>query len=222
VKRAEELQKRAAVGAAYGDLLAPRDRREADKERAAARWPITGLESDGRGAGGELSLRVHLPDWRDRQLIDTVKKPDVVTATASVERLRQAETAGCLDTALDVADTIKPRNSLERMLSHQLAAAHNAAMRMTGLAVMFCNNAENAGTYREAMPRARELAAESARIAHAAARMMTAFQEGMLALAKVRSGGRQTVVVQHVSVNEGGKAVVAGQVGTTSPRSAKR
>jgi len=52
---------------------------------------LTELESDGAGAGGELSLRVNLPDWRDRELIDTLKHPDVVTASASVERLRQAE-----------------------------------------------------------------------------------------------------------------------------------
>jgi hypothetical protein len=46
---------------------------------------------------------------------------------------------------------------------------------------------------------------------NAAARAMSAFNEGMLTLAKVRTGGRQNVVVQHVDVR-GGQAVVAGQV----------
>jgi len=41
--------------------------------------------------------------------------------------------------------------------------------------------------------------------------MMAAFNEGMLTLTKIRNGGRQTVVVQHID-NRGGRAVVAGQV----------
>jgi hypothetical protein len=42
--------------------------------------------------------------------------------------------------------------------------------------------------------------------------MMESFQHGMLTIAKVRSGGKQTVVVQHVNVGDGGRAMVAGQV----------
>jgi hypothetical protein len=49
---------------------------------------------------------------------------------------------------------------------------------------------------------------------NASARMMQAFQEGFLTLKKARRGGRQTVVVQHVHVTDGGQAVVAGQVKT--------
>jgi len=48
--------------------------------------------------------------------------------------------------------------------------------------------------------------------------MMTAFQEGCLpAGEEIRSGGRQTVVVQHVSVKDGGKAVVAAHIAATPP-----
>ena len=42
--------------------------------------------------------------------------------------------------------------------------------------------------------------------------MMDSFQHGMLTIPKVRSGGQQTVVVQHVNVGDGGRAMVAGQV----------
>ena len=42
--------------------------------------------------------------------------------------------------------------------------------------------------------------------------MMQVYQEGLLALQKLRSGGKQTVVVQHVQVSEGGQAVIAGSV----------
>ena len=46
------------------------------------------------------------------------------------------------------------------------------------------------------------------------ARLMTAYQSGALAIQNMRRGGRQTVVVQHVQVTEGGKAVVVGGDGT--------
>ena len=44
--------------------------------------------------------------------------------------------------------------------------------------------------------------------------------EGTLALLKFKTGGKQTVVVQHVTVTDGGQAVVAGSVvkgGTHEP-----
>jgi hypothetical protein len=56
------------------------------------------------------------------------------------------------------------------------------------------------------------LSIEAGRMFNASARMMESFQHGMLTIAKVRSGGKQTVVVQHVNVGDGGRAMVAGQV----------
>jgi hypothetical protein len=53
---------------------------------------------------------------------------------------------------------------------------------------------------------------ELARLTNASARMMQAYQEGLLALHKVRSGGKQTVVVQHVHVSDGGQAIVAAEL----------
>ena len=55
-----------------------------------------------------------------------------------------------------------------------------------------------------------------------ATRMMLAFQGGMETLQKIRSGGRQTVVVKHVQVvqvQEGGQAMIAGKIkgGATVP-----
>ena len=47
---------------------------------------------------------------------------------------------------------------------------------------------------------------------NASARMMDTYQHGLLTIAKVRSGGKQTVVVQHVNVGDGGQAMVAGQM----------
>jgi hypothetical protein len=41
---------------------------------------------------------------------------------------------------------------------------------------------------------------------------MLAFQQGLVTLDRLRAGGKQTILVQHVQVNEGGQAVVAGKV----------
>ncbi len=46
-------------------------------------------------------------------------------------------------------------------------------------------------------------------MAAASTRMIEAFQRGLLTLERLRDGGKQTVVVQHVAVSEGGQAVVA-------------
>jgi hypothetical protein len=49
-------------------------------------------------------------------------------------------------------------------------------------------------------------------MATAAARMMEATARAALVLDRLRNGNRQTVVVQHVAVGDGGRAVVAGAV----------
>ena len=62
---------------------------------------------------------------------------------------------------------------------------------------------------------------ETCRLAGTVTRMMTTFQQGMVTLQRMRTGGRQEVLVQHVTVRDGGQAVVAGQV-TPSGRGPRR
>ena len=54
-----------------------------------------------------------------------------MTVDASRDRLELANQAGCLEEALDAAETIDAQNSLEKMLAHQLAASHRSSMKMT-------------------------------------------------------------------------------------------
>jgi hypothetical protein len=56
------------------------------------------------------------------------------------------------------------------------------------------------------------LSIEAGRLLNASARMMDTYQHGLLTLQRIRSGGQQTVVVQHVNVGDGGRAMVAGQM----------
>lgn len=53
---------------------------------------------------------------------------------------------------------------------------------------------------------------ETARLLNAAARMMDCYQAGFLVLQKIKTGGKQVVVVQHVRVSDGGQAVIAGNI----------
>ena len=97
------------------------------------------------------------------------------------------------------------------MLAHQLAAAHHASMAMTAQLNRCIENMEHHD------PDARERAnIQGTRLAGAIARTQRTFQSGMLALQKMRTGGQQTVRVvhQHVTVNDGAQAVVAGAMNT--------
>ena len=58
---------------------------------------------------------------------------------------------------------------------------------------------------------------QATRLAGAIARMNGSYQSGVLTLQKLRTGGRQTVVVQHVNVNDGGQALVAGEMAGGGP-----
>jgi hypothetical protein len=128
-------------------------------------------------------------------LVDTLESPNSISVDASEQRIFLASEAGVLQSAVDASETAQAGNSLEKMLTHQMAAGHRAAMRLV------------ARVGSEQLP-----IVEMARLSNAAARMMQVFQEGLLALHKLRTGGKQTVVVQHVQVSEGGQAVIAGSM----------
>ena len=66
------------------------------------------------------------------------------------------------------------------------AATHRAAMKLTARSFDFSSQA-----------------VEMARLSNAAARMMQVYQEALLTLQKIRTGGKQAVVVQHVQVSQG-------------------
>lgn len=167
-----------------------------------------------RRNGGEMMLETadDLADFP--RLVDTLREsPDVLSAEASKRRLQMASKAGCLVDAVDLAQTIKPKNSVEKMLAHQLAALHSLSMTMIG-------NARDLSRKHMTGLGGQTVSIEAARNAVTAAKLITAFQTGMLALDRVRRGGRQTVKViyQQVAVNEGGQAVVTGSVKARGPR----
>jgi hypothetical protein len=103
----------------------------------------------------------------------------------------QSKGADVAAMGVDAANAIQAGNSLEKMLAHQLAAAHKAAMEMIG----------------SVHPNSHDGSAHTKRL-NAAARCMRAYQEGLQTLWKLRQGGKQRIMVQYVNVSEGGQAVI--------------
>lgn len=143
-------------------------------------------------------------------LKNTLAKPDYVAVDASRDRLELAKRAGVLETALDAADTIEATNSLERMLAHQLAAIHRSTMV---LAEQANRRLERMTTSNLSYPDLDAKIVDAAtKLTHAMARSSLAFQQGLLTIQKLRSGNSQRIIVQHVTVKEGGQAVVAAEI----------
>ena len=67
---------------------------------------------------------------RALEFADTVQNPNYVTVDASRDRLDLAHRAGTLELGLDAAESIEARNSLEKMLAHQLAAMHASSLKL--------------------------------------------------------------------------------------------
>ena len=110
--------------------------------------------------------------------------------------------AGVIEMGLDASATVNAGNSIEKMLSHELAAAHAAVMKMfgqmrEGQAAMpdACERAVLSGNYGS-------LNQEICRTSGAIARLMLAMQQGALTLQRLRQGARQTVRVEHVQVTQ--------------------
>ena len=128
----------------------------------------------------------------EKFLQDVLTTPDLpaVEATLDRNRLLLQDGMDVAAMAVDAALSIQASNSLEKMLAHQLAATHKQIMELMGQ--VFCQpNAE----------------AQAKRM-NAAARYMSVYQQGMLALHKIRQNGQQRILVQYVNVSQGSQAII--------------
>ena len=165
----------------------------ADKLEMSADAHLRLEDAPQRGVGGELtpSTPESLP-----HVALSLKAPDKVTLDASLDRVELVENNGVLNMALDAAESIGAESPIEQMLVHQMAAAHRTALDLMA----------TAGNTRDPV--------EKCRLLNTAARFMDAYQKAVLTINKLRTGGQQTVVVQHVQVTDGGQAVINGSVDT--------
>ncbi len=191
----------------YGDEEVDREIRQQEREERA-RWKTQAVfltqqlelsEPPKVRYGGEVIPRCNGTEG-DLKIIDTLAHPDLTAASASYSRAFLAMQVGgpgdgALEMAVDAADSIQAQNSLEKMLAHQMAALHIMAMRFADHALM----------------RAPRNTVEAARCANTAARCMSVYQEGLMALRRLRNGNSQTVNVVHQHVNApGGQVAMTG------------
>jgi hypothetical protein len=109
---------------------------------------------------------------------------------------------GRLNFMLSVVKDLKPKDQIEAMLAAQMAAVHMATMTFAGRLAQVENVAQQTSTE------------------GAFNKLARTFTTQMEALKRYRTGGEQKVTVQHVSVSEGGQAIV-GNV-TQGPRESAR
>jgi hypothetical protein len=128
--------------------------------------------------------------------------PNNRACDARAELIELAKDARITELAVEAAYSAGVRNSIERMLVHQMALAHKHAFMMGRKLQAALANAHSDDSAN----------LRATRLATAMARLMGAYQQGTTTLQRLRSGGQQTVVVQHVQVNDGGQAIVAGKV----------
>jgi hypothetical protein len=141
------------------------------------------------------------PDHPDRPLAYALLEEALGTVSVDFTKglLSQLTNAGshgrqvdedALNFMLSVVTGSKPKDQLDAMLAAQMAAVHTATMT-------FARRLANAETV------AQQDSAE-----RALNKLARTFAMQMEALKRYRTGGEQKVTVQHVSVNEGGQAIV--------------
>jgi hypothetical protein len=129
---------------------------------------------------------------------ETVLHVEVERIAAALRRDGKIDAAE-LDSVIAVVSGQQPKNELEAMVISQMAVTHVLAMRSFG-------NLNRSSSIQQQDSNAL-----------AVARLTKAFASQVDALAKLRRGGEQRVVVEHVHVYPGGQAIV-GTVNHTGAR----
>jgi hypothetical protein len=142
----------------------------------AARMPPEGLKT---GLGSEIipPTSLGMPG-----LENALKTPDLLNAQATIERANLADKAGVFELAIETAENVSAKNSIQKMLVHQMAAAHRHSMRLL------------AESEKETDPQ------WSVKKAALAARLMDTYARAALTLQRLQSGPSQSTVVQQVLV----------------------
>jgi hypothetical protein len=171
-------------------------------ERLNAEPPAPRIKMEEGGKGKTLSLDHPNEDVAGALLMEALGTANADFANGLLSQLNRSQGGdvdeGKLNFMLAVIAGIKPNDQLEAMLAAQMAAVHMEVMKF----VRKLDRAE----YLEHQDSAERALNKLART----------FATQMETLKRYRTGGEQTVTVQHVSVSEGGQAIV-GNV-TQAPR----
>jgi hypothetical protein len=144
----------------------------------------------------------------DPVIRDTLKNPDTAAVDASLVRTALLQKVDALELGIDAAQSVDAGNSLEKMLAHQLAVCHVAAMRIFAEVEMYRNPYSNPNHGQNGqLLLLKKLSM--------AGRLVDTFQKGLETLVRTRTAGKQVIEVKQIQVN-GGQNVIADQVMTGS------
>ena len=180
LKMQRDAQRRRALAPDYDPVRRDFDLGLADEMEREAQALLIPQEPLKTGLGGEIVPPVEdgLPG-----LESVLKEPDLLNLGASEQRAQLLERNGVLELGLETAHDAQANGSIQKMISHQMAALHQRAMTML---------AESEGC------KDPDIAIKKAR---AAARMVDAYSRSALTLQRLQSGGGQTIQVQYMQVN---------------------
>ena len=131
---------------------------------------------------------------------------DFVNLDASNERTKLVSDLNCLDIALDAAQSIDAKNSLEKMLMHQAAVCHSISMDLLRRAQ------ERGYSHYKYLDSEKKDTDLQAKLINAACRLMDTYDRKMRTFKNLRNGGSQFVAVQHVQLSDKSQAIVAGRM----------
>jgi hypothetical protein len=143
-----------------------------------------------RGFTVRCSARITLDDVGTLGTGDHDLACGLLTQLTDVSRSGKVATEQELNFMLSVVRAINPKDETEALLAAQMAAIHSATM----VAARRLNHVETIPQQDSASNMLNKLA--------------RTFVGQVEALKKYRSAGKQTIKVQHVTVNEGGQAIV--------------
>jgi hypothetical protein len=191
VKQALKMQEKSSLKKAYASKTDPiREQSDLGEAAALAKESARMLKPEQplvAGAGGEIIPPAELGM---SGLESVLKEPDLLDAQVTVQRTQLADSAGVFEMAVETAQSVKAKNSTERMLAHQMAAAHHHAMRLL------------AEANQQGDPQIKS------RLINSSTRLMEAFCKGALTLQRLQTGSSQVMTIQHVQINAGGQAIV--------------
>ena len=169
---------------------------EAHRDRRRKRGPAPSLRVSTKGEVSTISINHENEAVGNSMLLEALGTADVDFLNGFLSQLANVGSKGRvvdeseLNFMLAVVKGIEPRDQVEAMLAAQMAAVHNATMTFARR----LNHVENIPQQDSAERTFNKLA--------------RTFAAQVEALKRYRSAGEQTVRVEHVTVNEGGQAIV--------------
>jgi hypothetical protein len=180
LKMQRDAQRRRALAPDYDPVRRDFELRLADEMEREAQALLIPEQPLLAGLGGEIIP----PIEHGLAGLETVLKgPDLLNLGASEQRAQLLERNGVLELGIEAAHDAQAQGSVQKMVSHQLAAGHKRAMELL----------EESASAKDP-----DIAIKKAR---ASARLMDTFSRSALTLQRLQSGGGQTIQVHYMQVN---------------------